>query len=223
MKVPVLPLLSLCIMMGCHPTAGSYRKNGAGSLDKAAIAKDLRASSDQALIQAHATLVVRDGPTLRIAGETFTDEGDCDQGDCTRYRVDGVWHDRYVGIAVSHYEGGDYLLIDGRGNGHYYPIGSRPISSPSGRRFFTGHHDDVEWSPYQGASVWEWEPIPRRLRIVDTDLAMFVSFAGWRGDSCVEFTGARGFNVGLSPVRTYWLAEQQGDWRLFEGRPSTCI
>jgi hypothetical protein len=51
---------------------------------------------------------------------------------------------------------------------------------------------------------------------------MFDSFIGWRGDSCIEFTGARGFNVGARPTQTFWLAEQNGDWQLLEKRPAIC-
>jgi hypothetical protein len=179
-------------------------------------------SSEQKIIAAHSAFIARDGSRLKIAGQVFADQGKCEEGDCTRYRVDGVWHGRYVGIHVSRYEDGDYILIDAKGNGHYRAIGSRPMQSPSGLLFFTGHHDDRDWSPYQGASIWQWEPVPRRLRVVDTDLVMFDSFVAWRDDRCVEFTGARGYNVGLQPVRTYWLSEQEGDWRLFETKPNQC-
>jgi hypothetical protein len=189
---------------------------------KAAVENDLRTQSEQTLISRHPALVARDGGSLKVAGQVFTDEGDCQEGDCTRYRVDGVWHGRFIGVDVTYYEDGDYILIDGKGNGYYTTIGSRPIPSPTGRLFFTGHHDDREWSPYEGASVWLWEPFPRRLRVVDTDLVVFNSFVAWRGDSCVEFTGARGYNVGMQPTRTYWLAEQEGDWRLLEKRPDSC-
>ncbi len=153
-----------------------------------------------------------------VRGQTFRDQGDCQLGDCTRYHADGVWGE-YVGVEVGYYEGDDYYLVDRDG---YLPIGSRPIPSPSGKRFFSGYHNDVQWSPYQGASVWEWEPHPRRLRIVDTDLVAFDTFVGWIGDRCVEFTGARGYNVGMLPTQTFWLAEQHGDWQLLETRPAIC-
>ena len=38
----------------------------------------------------------------------------------------------------------------------------------------------------------------------------FAGFVAWRGESCVEFTGARGYNVGLQPIRTFWLVERGG-------------
>jgi hypothetical protein len=39
----------------------------------------------------------------------YTDEGDCQSGDCTRYRADGVWHDRYVGVKVENHAHGVVL------------------------------------------------------------------------------------------------------------------
>ena len=179
----------------------------------------LQQHPDARLVSAHPHLMKRKGAVLEARGQTFADEGDCQSGDCTRYRADGVWKGEYVGIDVSYYEEGDYFLV---GRNDHIPIGSRPISSRSGTRFFTGHHDDRRWSQYQGASVCAWDPHPRRLRIVDTDLVAFYSFIGWHGDSCVEFTGARGFNVALETIRTFWLAERDGDWQLFEDRPAVC-
>jgi hypothetical protein len=213
-KTVLIDLISL-VIAGCTASVPT------GSVNPA-VQNDLRTQSDQAVISSYPALIVRDGASLKIAGQVFTDKGDCQAGDCTRYRVDGVWHDRFVGIDVSQYEDSDYILIDAKGNGSFLTIGSRPIPSPSGRLFFAGHHDDREWSPFHGASVWLWEPFPRRLRVVDTDLVVFDSFVAWRGDRCVEFKAARGFNVGMQPVRTFWLTEQEGDWRLLEKRPNDC-
>jgi hypothetical protein len=203
----ILPLLAGCTSVAWSPYA------------KTAIQQDAGLRAEAALAVAYPNLISRRGSVLAVRGQTFTDRGDCQTGDCDRYRADGVWKAQYVGVDVSYYEEGDYFLVDSH---DHIPIGSRPISSPSGRRFFTGHHDDRRWSPYQGASVWEWEPAPRRLRIVDTDLVAFESFVGWRGDSCVEFIGARGYNVEYRPARTFWLAEQDGDWRLSEEQPAMC-
>jgi hypothetical protein len=181
---------------------------------------DLGQSSDAKLVVMYPNLMLRRGGVLVVRGHTFKDKGDCQTGDCTRYRADGVWKGEYVGVEVSYYEEGDYYLV---GKNFREAIGSRPIPSPSGTRFFTGHHDDRRWSPYQGASVWEWEPHPRRIRVVDTDLVVFEKLVGWRGDSCVEFTGARGYNVEPRPMQTFWLAEQDGDWQLREERPAICV
>lgn len=215
-KALALLLLLAGALVGC--TASGLPAPGGAA---AAIAADLKQSSDAALLAAHPQLVRRKGPTLIVGAERFTDEGDCGQGDCTRYRADGMWHGKYVGIDVSHYEGGDYILA---GAGDAVAIGSRPISSPSGRRFFTGHQDDRDWTPYQGAAVWDWHEYPRRLRLVDTHLVVFHAFTSWHADACVEFTGSRGGYGGgeVQPVRTFWLAEEQGDWRLSEERPSAC-
>lgn len=185
----------------------------------AAIQEDLRRESDVTLTSAHPELMSRTGAVLTVKGRSFADKGDCRAGDCIRFRADAVWRNEHVGINVHEYEEADYLLI---ADGDDIPLGSRPIPSPSGRRFFTGHHDDRRWSPNQGAAVWEWEPHPRRLRIVDPDLVVFQEFVAWRGDGCVEFIGARGFNVAAAPTRTFWLAEQHGDWQLLEERPPTC-
>jgi hypothetical protein len=180
-----------------------------------------RTYTDDSIVAAYPHLIRREGPTLFVHGERYTDEGDCRSGDCTRYRADGVWHDRYVGVEVGYYEGGGYLLL---GPGESLPIMTRPIASPSGTRFFTGYHDDTSWTPYHGASVWDWHDYPRRLRTVDTHLVVFDSFTRWHGESCVEFRGARGGYGGgaMQPVRTYWLAEQDGDWRLVDERPQIC-
>jgi co-chaperonin GroES (HSP10) len=184
-----------------------------------AMHEGIRQHSDAELIASHPNLMSRRGVVLEVQGQSFSDQGDCEVEDCTRYRADSVWKEEYVGIQVSYYEESDYYIVDRK---DVLPIGSKPIPSPSGKRFFTGHQDDRGWSPYQGASVWEWEPRPRRLRIVDTDLVEFYSFVSWRGDKCVEFTGARGYNVDSRPEQTFWLAEQHGDWQLLEERPAIC-
>jgi hypothetical protein len=201
------------LLCGCAGT-------GLGDQPVVSIAHDLRRHSDKPIVLAYPDLMRRDGAVLTVRGVTFADEGDCNQGDCTRYRADQVWHGEYLGINVTYYEGSDYFLVIRNG---IIPIGSRPIPSPSGKRFFIGQHNDREWSPYQGPSVWAWEPTPRRLRVVDTDLVTFDSFVGWRGDSCIEFVGARGYNTGLQPLRTFWLAEQSGDWQLLEKRSEICL
>jgi hypothetical protein len=175
--------------------------------------------ADFALAAKHPNLLQRNGRSLTVAGQRFDDTGNCNLGDCTRHRADAVWHDRYVGLEVTRYEDADYLLL---GAGDPISLGARPIASPSGKRFFAGTHDDRWWTPNQGASVWEWEPLPRRLRVVDTNLVAFDSFVGWRGESCVEFRGARGYNVRPEPVRTFWLVEREGDWQLTETRPAEC-
>lgn len=159
---------------------------------------------------------------LIVSGDRFTDEGDCQWGDCTRYRADGVWNDEYVGIRVSQYEGGDYLLV---GGSQSWTIRSRPITSPNGQRFFTGFHaDNEEWTPSDGASVWDWNDYPRRLRVVDTHLVVFDQLTRWLGDSCIEFTGTRGGYGGddMESQRTFWLVEQNRDWQLLEEQPATC-
>lgn len=211
-----VPLAFAALMLwGCAGSGISQRANAAAS-----IAQELQQWPDTALVSDYPELMRRDGAILTANGMVFRDEGICEEGDCVRHRVDGVWHERYVGVGVGYPEHDDYLLVVH--DSLAIPIGSRPIPSPSGKRFFTGHHDDREWSPSQGASVWEWEPGPRRLRIVDTDLVVFDSFVAWRGDSCVEFIGARGYRIGMQPMRTFWLAEQHGDWQLLETRPGIC-
>ena len=202
------------LLGGCAVTQEYPLHSGA-----AAIHEDLGQHSDDELIASHPNLMSRKGGVLEVRGQSFSDQGDCQAGDCARYRADSVWKGEYVGIVVGYYEEGDYYLVD---RNDHIPTGSRPIPAPSGKRFFTGHHDDRRWSPYQGASVWEWEPHPRRLRIVDSYLVAFDRFVGWRGDKCVEFTGARGYNVEVRPSQTFWLAEQYGDWQLLEERPAIC-
>lgn len=215
MKKLVFSIAVLAALLGgCTAAEGRSLGSGGGATQQ-----DLGDRSEAELIAAHPNLMTRRGGALEVGGQTFSDEGDCQSGDCTRYRADGVWKGEHVGIEVSYYEESDYFLV---GRNDHIPIGSRPIPSPSGRRFFTGHHDDRRWSPYQGASIWEWEPTPRRLRIVDTDLVAFHSFTAWRGERCVEFTGARGYNVEARPSRTFWLVEQHGDWQLLEERPPIC-
>lgn len=209
------PIWAVVVLLaGCNAQSFPYARSASVAEGKVG-----ELSSDTALIEAHPQVLSRSGSVLKVGAQTFRDEGDCEAGDCTRYRADGVWHDQYVGIKVDYYEEDDYFLVD---RDVHIPIGSRPITSPSGKRFFTGHHDDRGWSPYQGASVWDWYPYPRRLRIVDTNLVAFESFVAWRGEQCVEFTGARGYNVGLSTTRTFWLVEQRGDWQLLEERPAAC-
>lgn len=180
--------------------------------------------TDASVIAANPDLVTRTGKTLRFRnGTTLTDEGDCSKGDCVEYRVDGAWHKRFVGVDETHYEGGGYIVVNLGMNNSLVRTGSRPVPSPNGKLFFAGYHDDVELTPNHGAAIWEFdESGPSRLRLVETYQLMFDSFVAWRGSSCVEFTGARGYGRGMKPIRSYWLAEDQGDWRLLESPASTC-
>ncbi len=171
------------------------------------------------LISAYPHLIRRQEGILWVERMPFTNEGDCQEGACDYYRADGVWKGKHVGVDARYHEGRDYFLVTGN---YAEPIGSRPISSPSGTRFFTGHQSYHGWTPYEGASVWEWEPQPSRLRIVDTHLVTFEEFVAWRGDGCVEFRGTRGLPSDETEVRNFWLAEQNGDWQLLENRPKTC-
>lgn len=181
---------------------------------------------ETAVAAVHPGLFERRGAELRLKnGAVFTDSGDCRSLHCDRYRADAVWHGRYVGVAHDQYEGGSYFLVDTKqASSHADEIAARPILSPSGRRFFAGHHSDMDWSPYQGAAIWEFNAGTGadRLRVVDTRLLMFDSFVAWRGDGCVEFKGARGYGEMSRPTRTYWLVEQGGDWRLLEARAPSC-
>lgn len=200
----------LSIGTGHGATAGERAQPGAA---------DPESTAEAAVIAAHPALIRRTGRTLEIGGSTYIDKSDCENGDCIIHYVDAVWQGEHVGLRVHYYEGGDYMLVT---RGAETLLGDRPIPSPSGRRFFVGWHDDRDWAPHQGASVWEWEPHPRRLRIVDTALVMFDSFVAWRGEHCIEFTGARGYGLGLQPIRSFWLVEQGGDWALEEARPEGC-
>lgn len=123
---------------------------------QAGIAKTLRTDSDAANVAAHPKLMSRRGGTLTVGGHAFVDEGDCEKGDCTRYRTDGVWQGRYVGIRANGYEDSEYFLMTPEANASWFEaIGARPEPSPSGRLFFAGEHDDRQWSPLAGAAVWE--------------------------------------------------------------------
>ena len=180
--------------------------------------------ADLPFIAAHPGLVTRTGRTLTFKnGETLTDEGDCNEGDCVEYRVDAVWHGRFVGVDEARYESGGYLIINLSVNNSMTQTLARPIPSPDGKRFFAGRHNDSDWDVSQGAAIWDFDEYgPNRLRLVDTQLLMFDSFVAWRGNGCVEFTGARDYNRGLKPIRTYWLAEEAGDWRLLETPSAVC-
>lgn len=180
--------------------------------------------SDLSFIAAHPGFATRTSRTLTFKnGETLTDEGDCDEGDCVEYRVDGVWHDRFVGVDLTQYEDSDYVIVNLGVNNSLVSTAARPIPSPDGKLFFAGRHDDRAWDPLHGAAIWEFADYgPVRLRLVDTHLVMFDRFVAWRGNACVEFTGARDYNKGLKPIRTYWLAEEEGDWRLMESPSATC-
>lgn len=200
----------------------AYGSTSVAQDQRMSVAASALRDTDQPFIDAHPGLVTRKGTTLVFKnGETLTDEGDCGEGDCTQYRVDGVWRGQFVGVDVTQYEDSDYLLVNLDANNSLEFIGSRPIPSPDGKLFFAGFHDDRKWSPYQGASVWELDENvgPNRLRVVDTQLVAFDSFTAWRGNQCVEFKGSRGYNRGIQPTRVFWLARQEGDWQLLE-RPS---
>jgi len=183
-----------------------------------------RTFTDLPFIAAHPGFVTRSGRTLTFRnGETLTDEGDCNEGDCIEWRADDVWHDRFVGVSETQYEDSGYVIVNLGVNNSLVSTASRPIPSPNGKLFFAGHHDDRAWDPLHGAAIWAFdESGPNRLRLVDTHLLMFDRFVAWRGDACVEFTGARGYSRGLKPTRTYWLAEEAGDWRLLEAPSAVC-
>lgn len=190
----------------------------------ASATKANRVFTDLPFIAAHPGLVTRSGRTLTFRnGETLTDEGECDEGDCFEWRVDGVWHDRFVGVSETQYEHAGYVIVNLGVNNSLVSTASRPIPSPNGKLFFAGEHDDRAWDPLHGAAIWAFDEYgPNRLRLVDTHLLMFDRFVAWRGDKCVEFTGARGYNRDPKPIRTYWLAEEAGDWRLLETPSDVC-
>lgn len=186
-----------------------------------AAGRDPARVAEEAVIAAHPELIRRNGRSLQVGPWTYTDSADCESGeDCLVHYVDAVWNGRHVGILVHSYEDQEYMLVT---DGKETLLGDRPIPSPSGSRFFAGWHDDRDWTPHHGASVWEWEPLPQRLRIVDTAIVMFDSFVAWHGEGCVEFTGARGYGKGLQSIRSFWLAEQSDDWALLETRPASCM
>ncbi len=161
-------------------------------------------------------LFTRSGNTLRIGRNSFTDK-DCrnENANCTRWRADAVYG-KWVGVSVDYYEQSNYVLVDPKGLSTN--IGNRPISSPSGKRFFVLYEDPHEWNPLQGAAVWNWAGL-QRLRVVDPALVEVDRFVAWRGDSCVELVGRGRYPAPQQPL---WLAEQDGDWRLTTNRPPIC-
>ena len=166
----------------------------------------------------HPGRFVRNGTTLRIGENSFTDAGRCadDDADCVVHRADAVFGE-FVGVAIGYYEGSDYYLVGPRITASV-AIGDRPSPSPDGKRFFVLINDEMnEWTPLHGAAVWEWRSWgPVRLRVVDYHLQVIERFVAWRGNACVEMLAARP-NTPL-----VWLAEQAGDWRLFDKRPTNC-
>ncbi len=161
-------------------------------------------------------LIKRNGNTLRIGSNSFTDK-DCrnENTNCTRWRADAVFGE-WVGVWVSYYEQSEYLLVDPKGLST--TIGAPPVSSPSGKRFFVLYEDPHEWNPLQGAAVWNWAGL-KRLRVVDPALVEVDRFVAWRGESCVELVGRGRYPAPKQPL---WLAEQDGDWRLSHKRPAVC-
>ncbi len=209
--------LAALMVLGFAGAGGAMTAPAAGAQEAPA---DPARIAEAAVIAAHPALLRRTGRTLHIGEQTYVDSVDCESGDdCLVHYVDAVWKGQHVGLRVHWYEGQEYMLVT---NGAETLLGEKPIPSPSGERFFAGWHDDRDWAPHQGASVWEWDPHPRRLRLVDTALVMFDSFVAWRGEGCVEFTGARGFGKGLEPIRSFWLFEQDGDWALTDHQPAQC-
>ncbi len=162
-------------------------------------------------------LFTRSGKTLQIGKNEFTDAGSCvdNDPDCVFFRADAVYGG-YVGVWTHYLEQSDYLLADPQGESTN--IGGRPVSSPSGKRFFVLFEDPTLWTPLDGAAVWNWAG-PERLRVVDKGLVEVERFVAWRGESCVELIGRRRYP---DPYQPMWLAEQDGDWRLTRTRPPIC-
>ncbi len=169
----------------------------------------------------HPGRFVRSGTTLRIGGNTLTDNViACAKDDtpCVNYRAEQVFG-RYVGVLVESFEAGSYLLV-GPDLGDNTEIGNRPMASPNGKRFVVvAFNEMADWTPLDGAAVWEWRANgPVRLRVVDYHLQLIEGPVAWRGNSCVEMLAWQQAGA-PTPV---WLAEQDGDWRLFRKRPAIC-
>jgi hypothetical protein len=162
-------------------------------------------------------LFQRNGKTLQIGKNEFTDAGSCmdNDPDCVFYRADRVYGG-YVGVWVNYYEQGTYMLVDPK-NAIPLEIGDRPLPSPTGKRFAVSFIDEMnDWSPLHGLAVWEWQDHgPVRLRVVDYYLRIVERVVGWHGDSCLELATTR-------PDRTMWLAEYETDWALTTTRPPIC-
>jgi hypothetical protein len=207
------------------PFAGSAVPLLAGLvLASAAPAPDAGLAAEARLAAAHPGLFHREGTTLVIGNQRFTDQGSCadDDGDCIEYRADRVRGD-YVGVRVGRYEDSGYKFV-GLGDFDTIDIGGDPEPSPDGRRFFVLNWDPhSEWSPAKGAAIWEWRQGPVRLRHVDEAITYVARLVAWRGNACVELEGAAS-DEARDAGRTHriWLAELDGDWRLTRKRSSTC-
>jgi hypothetical protein len=174
-------------------------------------------AAEAQLAAKHPGLFTRSGKTLRIGKNEFTDAGSCmdNDPDCVFFRADTVYGG-YVGVWTQYYEQSDYMLVDPQSE--WTTIGGKPVSSPSGKRFFVLYEDPTLWTPLDGAAVWNWAG-PERLRVVDKGLVEVERFVAWRGESCVELIGRRRYP---DPYKPMWLAEQEGDWRLTHTRPPIC-
>ena len=214
LRAPLLPgrwALASALLMPALPAASAPP-------DDPGLAAEAR------LAQQHPGLFRRDGDTLVIGKQRFTDKGRCedDDVDCATYRVERV-HGDHVGVRVGGYEDSSYMFV-GPGDFDVIDIGGDPEPSPDGRRFFVLNWDPYsEWSPANGAAIWEWRQGPVRLRHVDESITYVERLIAWRGNACVELLAAdtdEGRVAGQT--NQVWLAAQDGDWRLSKTRPPVC-
>jgi len=198
------------------------------------ISHGLRADPDDSVALATSPeMVRRSGGVLYfrmgLGWQRLADAGMCAGfGTCDRYRVRGVWLDRF--LAVSHSTGEDttvYFYDMHAGTRHV--VGAVPVFGPDGRVFVAADHDERGEPDLLGTAIWDASEkgAPRQIRLFPvTDLA-FPHIVGWRGRDCVELRGLAGYGTAAfdaaAPPITAFIVRTDGEWRMeTAGRPAVC-
>lgn len=99
---------------------------------------------------------------------------------------------RFLGFDEIGYESGGYVVIDRRGRPHEIDTGTRPIFSPSGRRFASAEYSESTFGNLNNIGVWEvTESGTKRLFAVpERQMDVFAYTGNWRaerwvGENCV--------------------------------------
>ncbi|MFD1787802.1 hypothetical protein ACFSC3_09465 [Sphingomonas floccifaciens] len=172
------------------------------------------ASVEVTILAQNPTVARRRGSVLTVGRRTYRTIGcgNARPDDCIEYRLDAVFPGGIVGIEVTYYEGGGYLLTDGLTE---IPVGERPLLSPD-RRYLLAAHFAEAHVPSIGVTlipVTPGESGDRLVPVRSISPAALVDYRDvrWLTPSCAGFLAA--------DPRTGWGDEKVSRWYLVDARP----
>lgn len=186
---------------------------------------------EAALLAQYPHLAKRENQVLKLwpgrNGTIALDDRSCDNSpvdDCVTYRFDAVFEGGDIlGVSESYYEGHSYTLYHQAGPS--IEVGERPIAAPDNRHLFSAASTDGH-PPDAGVSIIAVAGPRMTLvrRVFTSSLTAYESMR-WLGPRCVGFTasvvGADG-NYGDQPRGTWYLIEDEPEWRLSREASSEC-